>query len=371
MISNIPLIDLKTQYKKIKSKIDASIKEVLDHGQFINGKEVSDLEEKLCEFSSVKNTISCANGTDALAIALMVIGVGSKDAVFVPSFTYVSSAESAKLIGTNPFFIDVDDDFNIELESFKNAIKQSKQMGLNPKCLISVDLFGNPSVSDDLLKLANEHSIKIIFDAAQSFGAEYKNKKAINYGYLSTTSFFPAKPLGCFGDGGAIFSNNKNLARKISSIKNHGTGRHKYEHINIGMNSRLDTIQAAILKEKLKIFPEEIKKRNKIAETYNSELNESYIKPIVSNKKKSVWAQYTLRHKQRNKIIQILQANNINTAIYYPIPLHKQLAFKKCPRVFSGLKNSDKFSKEVFSIPMNPYLKENDQSRIIDILNKI
>tara|TARA_B100001248_G_C27397648_1_gene466854 strand:+ start:4917 stop:6029 length:1113 start_codon:yes stop_codon:yes gene_type:complete len=368
----IPFIDLKSQYELISDNIKIAVDKVLRHGKFINGPEVEEFEEILSEYTSVKNSITCANGTDALSIALLALGVKSDDAVFVPSFTYIASAESIALVGGIPYFVDVGDDYNICSESLEIAIKDATKNNHNPKIVIPVDLFGKPSVSTELDKVINSNNLKVIYDAAQSFGSSHSGMKIGNFGDVTTTSFFPAKPLGCYGDGGAIFTNDNNIADLIRSIKNHGMGSHKYEHINIGMNSRLDTIQAAILKEKILLLDDEIYKRNEIARHYNKSLiNNDFVLPQLSSDNCFAWAQYTLRHKNRNEVIDFLNSKNIPTAIYYPIPLNEQVAYKKCNVVSSGLMNTKKFCKEVFSLPMSPYLDLKAQEYIISNLQML
>lgn len=365
----IPFIDLQTQYSSIKDKIHKSIDNVLSHGVFINGPEVKEFENKLKSFTSAGHAITCANGTDALTIALLALNVENTDAVFVPSFTYIASAESIALVGGVPYFVDVGDDYNICPNSLETAINDAKENNHHPKVVIPVDLFGKPSVSKELDSIIKKYDLKTIFDSAQSFGASHDGIKVGNFGDITTTSFFPAKPLGCYGDGGAIFTNNNDLAKLIRSIKNHGMGNHKYEHINVGMNSRLDTIQAAILNEKIDLLEVEIIKRNEIAEYYNNELRDtSLILPTVSDSNSFAWAQYTLRHKERDKIIDFLNSKDIPAAVYYPIPLNQQLAYRSCNVVSSGLKNTERFCKEVFSIPMSPYLKKEHQEFIIKTL---
>tara|TARA_B100000900_G_scaffold410177_1_gene427489 strand:+ start:3711 stop:4829 length:1119 start_codon:yes stop_codon:yes gene_type:complete len=365
----IPFIDLKSQFNMLSDDIQLSINNVLEHGKFINGPEVSIFEEKLKEFTSANHAITCANGTDAISISLLAIGIKPNDAIFVPSFTYIASVESIALVGGTPYFVDVSNDYNICPKSLKVAIADAKKNNHHPKAVIPVDLFGKPSISDELDQIVNEHTLKVIYDSAQSFGASHKRKKIGNFGDLTTTSFFPAKPLGCYGDGGAIFTNDSEIAKSVFSIKNHGMGKHKYEHVNIGMNSRLDTLQAAILINKINILGDEIIKRNEIANFYNSSLKDShYILPKTSKHKSYAWAQYTLRHKERDEIINFLNSNGIPTGIYYPIPLNQQPAYKDCFVVSSGIANSEKFCKEVFSIPMSPYLKKEQQIYIIENL---
>ena len=362
----IPFIDLKTQYLQIEKSIQKSINRVLEHGKFINGPEVNEFEESLSLFTSAKHSITCGNGTDALTIALLALNAKASDAVFVPSFTYIASAESIALVGATPYFVDVGIDYNICPKSLEVAIDDAKKNGHKPRIVIPVDLFGKPSISRELDNVVKKYDLKTIYDSAQSFGSSYNKKRIGNFGDITTTSFFPAKPLGCYGDGGALFTNDDNLANLIRSIKNHGMGVHKYEHVNIGVNSRLDTIQAAILNQKIKLLEGEIEKRNEIANYYNKALvNTDLILPELSKDNSYAWAQYTVRHKDRDILIKDLNSKGIPTAIYYPIPLNEQKAYNKCNVVSSGIKNTEQFCKEVFSLPMSPYLKKEDQDFVI------
>ena len=369
----VNFIDLAAQQNLIKSNIENAIKGVLDHGQYIMGPEVKKFEEDLQNFSSAKHAITCANGTDALTIALMALNVSEGDAIFVPSFSYVATVESPALLGASPFFVDVEKgSFNIDPESFKIAIIESVKLGLTPKAVIPVDLFGQPANLEKIIEIAHNSNIKVIEDAAQSFGAKLQGKPVGSIADITTTSFFPAKPLGCYGDGGAIFTNDDNLANIISSIRLHGKGSNKYDHIRLGMNSRLDTIQAAILIEKLKIFPNEIIKRNELAAYYNKNLESHDLihTPLIKDDLfTSTWAQYSLKTKKRDEFILSLKSKSIPTAIYYPVALSSQPAYKNYPSVKNGCINSQELSGEVFSIPMHPYLTDKDRDHIIKALN--
>ena len=336
------------------------------------GPEVLFLEEAIKEFTKAKNVISCANGTDALTLPLMAWELTNKDAVFVPSFTYVASAEAPAQIGAVPFLIDVcPKTFNVDVNSLKQGIIDAKKIGLNPSVLIAVDLFGQVADIEELSEVCNDNNIKIICDSAQSFGASQNKIKVGNFGDVTTTSFFPAKPLGCYGDGGAVITNNDELAEVIKSIRLHGKGEFKYDNIRIGLNSRLDTIQAAILLEKLKIFPKEIELRNNIAKLYSEELKDFIQTPFIKQNNISTWAQYTLQSDNRESYINNLKKNNIPTVIYYPKPLHVQEGYKHFPKVSKGLPNSDILSKRVFSIPMHPYIKRDQVDRICNSLKTI
>jgi dTDP-4-amino-4,6-dideoxygalactose transaminase len=335
------------------------------------GPEVKELEADLKKFTGSKFALTCANGTDALTLALMAWNIGPGDAVFVPAFTYVATAEAPAQLGATPFFVDVNEhDFNINIESLKQAIADAKNLNLRPSVIISVDLFGYPSDFDLIKKISLDENIKLLIDGAQSFGGEYKNKRVGSMGDITTTSFFPAKPLGCYGDGGAIFTDDDELADKIDSIRLHGKGNQKYDNIRIGLNSRLDTLQAAILIEKLKIFPEELQLRAKISDTYSSKLeNLNYLKvPKLQDHIKSAWAQYTLIVQNRNEIMAKLQSKDIPSVIYYPKTLDTQEGYKKFPSVSSGLDVSHHLMHSVMSLPMHPYLSEEKIEEITQVI---
>mgnify|MGYP000607392030 CR=1 FL=1 len=365
-------IDLKAQQARIKDKIDARIAAVLDHGAYILGPEVRELETKLSEFCGVKHTITCANGTDALQLALMALGVSSGDAVFCPSFTFAATAEIVPGTGATPVFVDVDPvSFNMDPESLKRAIAHARDIGLTPKVVIPVDLFGLPADYDAITKIAHAEGLKIIGDSAQGFGGVYRGKTTGSLGDLATTSFFPAKPLGCYGDGGALFTDDDDLADLLISLRFHGKGDYKYNNVRIGMNSRLDTIQAAILLEKLAIYPDEIEARNEVARRYHDALHNRFTTPYVPDGYRSIWAQYTIQAddiEHRAFLVDKLKANGIPSMVYYPMPLHLQLAYKDFPTDPKGLAISEQLASRVLSLPMHPYLTSTDQGRIIDAL---
>lgn len=358
-------IDLAAQQARIRDKIDVAIGRVLDHGQYIMGPEVKQFEQDLIDFTGVKHALSCANGTDALTVVMMAWGIGPGDAVFVPSFTYVASAETPAQLGATPFFVDViEDTFNIDPNSFAQAIDDAKQQGLRPAVVIVVDLFGQPADIDALEKIAHACGVKVLVDGAQSFGASSNGRRVGNMGDATTTSFFPAKPLGCYGDGGAIFTNDDALAAIINSICLHGQGIDRYNNVRIGVNSRLDTIQAAILIEKLKIFPDELVLRNKMAETYKVMLAGKARTPILIDNVTSSWAQYTLIVEDRDVIQSRLKENNIPSVVYYPKPLTQQSGYQHFPSVSSGVVVSEGLSSKVLSLPMHPYLSKNIFDRV-------
>jgi dTDP-4-amino-4,6-dideoxygalactose transaminase len=368
----MPFIDLAAQQARIRSRLDSAIGRVLDDGNYIMGAEVKRFEEQLSAFCGAKHSLACANGTDALSLALMALGVKIGDAILVPSFTFAATAEVVPFIGATPIFVDVlPDTFNLDVESLKRGIQEAKKRGLNPKAVIPVDLFGLAADFDAIVPVARENGMAIIDDAAQGFGADYHGRIVGSIGDITTTSFFPAKPLGCYGDGGAIFTNDDGLAALIDSYRIHGKGSHKYDNERIGMNSRLDTLQAAILIEKLAIFADEIEERQKVAARYSDGLNGRYETPHIPRGLKSTWAQYTIKtksEKERAAVQEKAKAAGIPTAIYYPIPLHAQTAFREYPRDPKGLPVSDDLAKRVISLPMHPYLGAQVQEKVIEAI---
>lgn len=369
---NIPFIDLAAQQARLQPSIDHAIKRVLDHGGYIMGPEVKQFEKAAADFCGAKHALGCANGTDALQLALMALGSGAGDAVFVPAFTFAATAEVVPLVGATPVFVDVDErTFNMDSESLKRAIAAAKAQGLRPFGVIAVDLFGLPADYEDLIAVARENGMKVIGDSAQGFGALYKGKRTGSLCDITTTSFFPAKPLGCYGDGGAVFTDDDELAALIDSFRVHGKGADKYSNDRIGLNSRLDTLQAAILLEKLAIYGEEIDARQRVAARYDDGLSAHFRTPHIPNDSTSVWAQYTLTLKdagQRNQIKFAAQAAGVPTMVYYPTPLHKLKAYGGFPRDPNGLRVSENLSTRVLSLPMHPYLEADVQGTIINAL---
>jgi dTDP-4-amino-4,6-dideoxygalactose transaminase len=371
--SPIPFIDLKAQQNSIRDGVEAAIKRVLDHGHYIMGPEVYELENQLAKFCGVKHAISCANGTDALGLGLMAKNIGPGDAIFVPSFTFAATAEVVAWMGATPVFIDsFADTYNMDPKSLEQGIQMAKKSGLKPKGIIPVDLFGQPADYDPIQQIANEHGLFIIADGAQSFGATYKGRTVGNIGDMATTSFFPAKPLGCYGDGGAIFTNDDELAAIIKSMRVHGQGTDNYDNVRIGMNGRLDTIQAAILIEKLKIFPSEILARQQAADAYNQGLKDIVEVPTVINDATSVWAQYTVKlpkHVDRQLLISQLKDLGIPTMVYYVKPLHQQKAYAFYPCAGEGgLPVCESLSQTVLSLPMCGYVAYEQIEYIVDQL---
>ncbi len=362
----IPFIDIAAQRKRLGKSIDDAVAKVLAHCQFIMGPEVRQLESDLSAFCGARHTVSCSNGTDALIMALMATGVGPGDAVFCPSFTFCATAESVVCAGASPVFVDVDEKtFNMDLASLERAIAEAKRAGLKPKAIIPVDLFGQPADLDAIAAIAKREGLFVISDAAQSFGATYKGKRVGTQALVTTTSFFPAKPLGCYGDGGAVFTDDDKVAEALRSIRVHGQGADKYDNVRIGMTGRLDTIQAAVLIEKLKIFQDEIEARNRVAVRYAEGFKDVAIVPEVASGYGSVWAQYTIRVEKRDALAAVLQTRGVPTAIYYPKPLHRQEPYKRYPVAGNGLPVTDKLAAEVISLPMHPYLDEPTQDRVI------
>ena len=351
-------IDLQAQYKHLKKRIDSRIQTVLDHGKYIMGPEVRELEEKLAEYVGVKHAISCANGTDALTLSLMALGIKENDAVFCPTFTFFATAESIAFQKATPVFVDSDENtFNICPEELEAQIKKTIADGiLSPKAIIAVDLFGLPANYPELESLAKKYNLKLIEDAAQGFGGSINDKKAGSFGDIATTSFFPAKPLGCYGDGGAVFTNNDEYADLVKSYRVHGKGTDKYDNIRIGINSRLDTIQAAILLEKLEAFPTELVSRNKAARTYEKELSTSFKTPQVPEGYLSSWAQYTLVTDNRDEVMSDYKEKGIPTMIYYGTCMHQQTAFVDLGYQEGDFPVAELLAKQVFSLPMHPYL---------------
>lgn len=351
-------IDLAAQYQHLKEKIDSRIQKVLDHGQYIMGPEVFELEEKLAEYVGVKHVVSCANGTDALTLCMMVLGIKEGDAVFCPTFTFFASAETISLANATPVFVDSDEQtFNIcPIDLERRILEVIEEGRLTPKAIIAVDLFGLPANYPELQKIADKYNLKLIEDAAQGFGGAINGRKAGSFGELATTSFFPAKPLGCYGDGGAVLTDNDEYAELLRSYRVHGKGNNKYDNVRIGMNSRLDTIQAAILLEKLAEFPQELNNRNKVADNYERELSGKFQTPKVPPGYESAWAQYTLVSKNREKTLAEYREKGIPTAIYYATCLHQQTAFKELEYKVGDFPIAEELAKKVFSLPMHGYM---------------
>ena len=371
----IPFIDLKAQQNLIRNKIEERIKAVLDHGQYILGPEVKELEKKLSIYTGARYVLCCSSGTDALLLALLGLKLKAGEGVIVPAFSFASSAEVMPLLGAIPIFIDVENEtFNLDPSKLADALKTATEMGIKVKGIMSVGLFGQPADMKPINEFAKNNNLWVLDDAAQSFGGKYYGNNVGNLCEVSATSFFPAKPLGCYGDGGAIFTNDPEIYEIASSSHVHGMGKNRYEYDRIGMNARMSTIQAAILLEKLEIFPSELRKRQDVANNYNKHLNDLKLNiklPLIKNKCVSSWAQYTIilpENIDRSKLQEELKSNDIPTAIYYPIPLNEHEPYKNFPISKSGLANTNYLARNVLSLPMHPYLTEDD---IINISKNI
>jgi dTDP-4-amino-4,6-dideoxygalactose transaminase len=365
----VPFIDLGAQRRRLGKSIDEAVSRVLAHCQFINGPEVTQLEAALAAFSGAKHVVTCASGTDALLMVLMAKGIGRGDAVLCPSFTFCATGEAVALTGATPVFVDVDEaTFNIDANSLKRGIATASRLGLKPRAVIPVDLFGQSADHDAIGAIAEAEGLFVLDDAAQAFGASYKGRRLGTLGLVTATSFFPAKPLGCFGDGGAIFTDDAELAATLRSVRVHGQGSDKYDNVRLGLTGRLDTMQAAILIEKLKIFEDEIAARNQVAERYAQGLGNVVSVPRVASGCTSVWAQYTIRlpkGSDRDGFAAALKAQGIPTAIYYPKSMHQQTAYRDFPVAAGGLPASESLSGDVISLPMHAYLDGPTQERIV------
>ncbi len=368
-LQSIPFIDVASQRARLGKSIDEAIARVLGHCQFINGPEVTQFEAQLAAFSGAKHVVACASGTDALLMVLMAKGYGRGDAVLCPSFTFCATGEAVALTGAVPVFVDVDEaTFNMDAASLKRGIATARKLGLKPRAVIPVDLFGQSADHDAVAAIAEAEGLFVLDDAAQGFGASYKGRRLGSFGHATATSFFPAKPLGCFGDGGAIFTDDATLAETLKSIRVHGQGADKYDNVRLGLTGRLDTMQAAILIEKLKIFEDEIAARNRVAERYSRGLSNIVTVPRLAFGCVSVWAQYTIRLPKgvdRDGFAVALKAQGVPTAIYYPKSMHQQTAYRDFPVAEGGLPVSERLSADVISLPMHAYLDEATQDRVI------
>jgi dTDP-4-amino-4,6-dideoxygalactose transaminase len=371
----VPFIDLAAQRRRLGKSVDEAVGRALAHCQFINGPEVTQLEAQLAAFSGARHVVSCSSGTDALLMVLMAKGVGRGDAVLCPSFTFCATGEAVALTGATPVFVDVDAaTFNMDANSLKRGIATAVKLGLKPRAAIAVDLFGQSADHDAIAAVAAAEGLFVLDDAAQGFGASYKGRRLGNFGLATATSFFPAKPLGCFGDGGAIFTDDAELAETLRSIRVHGQGSDKYDNVRLGLTGRLDTIQAAVLIEKLKIFEDEISARDKVAGRYAQGLGNVVTVPRLASGCTSVWAQYTIRLPEgsdRDGFAAGLKAQGIPTAIYYPKSMHQQTAYRGFPVADGGLPVSEKLSGDVISLPMHAYLDEPTQERIISAVRGV
>lgn len=370
-MSNIQFIDIKKQYKVIEDNIKQAIHRVLEHGQFILGPEVQALEEMLKSSTQAVDVISCSSGTDALQLLLMAKHVGQGDAVFVPAFTFAATAEVVALRQATPVFVDIcPETFNIDLRSLERAVEQAKQNGLRPAGIIAVDLFGLPANYPLLAEFAQANKLWLMADAAQSFGGQIDQQKVGTLTDMTAFSFFPSKTLGCYGDGGAVAVQDLEMAKYIRSIRVHGAVKTRFDHHYVGLNSRLDSIQAAVLIEKLKIFEDELKQRHHIAKTYDALLKNHVKTPVIPKGYTSAWALYTVicESAQRDRIEQIFTEKQIPYNVYYKKPLHLQQAYAHFPRAGKNLETAEQLSTQVISLPMHPYLTQADQAYIADLI---
>ncbi len=366
-------IDLKSQYARLEEQVTARFRSILEAGRFIMGQEVAELEAALAAWVGAGHCITCANGTDALYLALRYQGIGPGDAIFTTPFTFAATAEVISLCGATPVFVDVDPrTYNLDPEALQQAlVRVRRQNRLQPRGIIAVDLYGLPADYTRLLPLARRENLFLLQDGAQSFGARLQGRRSPALADIGTTSFFPAKPLGCYGDGGALFTHDDDVAECLRSLRLHGKGSHKYEHKRIGVNSRLVTLQAAVLLEKLRIFPEEITLRQQVADRYTAALSPLLQVPVVPAGSTSVWAQYSVCHPERDRLITQLKEARIPTMIYYPQPLHLQPCFAFLGYAEGELPVSERLTRHIFSLPMGPYLKAEDQERIIRTLEAL
>jgi len=368
--------DLKTQYQVLKPQIDKAIQTVLNEGQFIMGRQVQELEKTLADYVGVKHCITCANGTDALYMVLMAWDIKAGDAVFVPDLTFFATGEVVSLIGATPVFVDVDPDtFNIDPVKLEAAVMEVLKEGrYQPKAIIPVDLFGLPANYPEIEKIAEKYKLLILEDGAQGFGGQIGNRRACSFGHAATTSFFPAKPLGCYGDGGAVFTDDDELDEKIRSIRVHGKGSSRYDNICIGLNSRLDTLQAAILQVKFQAFVEyELDNVNKVARFYIEKLKDKVKTPFIPDGHYSSWAQYTIQLKnkeQRDVLQERLLEQGIPTMIYYPKPMHRQQAFSNIICLKSDTSTTESLCEKILSLPIHPYLEEDEKEKICRIITR-
>jgi UDP-2-acetamido-2-deoxy-ribo-hexuluronate aminotransferase len=375
MTKPLPFIDLEAQQRKIQDRITENVRRVLAHGQYILGPEVAELEKRLAACVGVRHAVTCSSGTDALLMILLAKGVGPGDAIFTTPFTFIATAEVVRLLGATPVFVDIDPaTYNVDPEALQEALVNfaghARTAGLTPRGVIAVDLFGQPADYDRISALARDHGLFVLEDAAQSFGATYHGRQAGALAEAAATSFFPAKPLGGYGDGGAVLTDDHDLAAILMSIRNHGQGADRYDHVRLGINGRLDTLQAAILLAKLDIFDEEVAARQEIARRYHQGLKEVVAVPEVAPGCTSVWAQYSVESEARDLIRVKLQQAGVPTAVYYPKPLHLQEVFRDLGYGPGDFPVSEAAAARIFSLPMHPYLTTNDQERLIEVIRQ-
>ncbi len=371
-MSGVPFVDLKAQYARLKPQIADAIQEVLDDGRYVLGPAVTRLESELADYCGVAHVVACSSGTDAIFMPLLAYRIGAGDAVFVPSFTFTATAEAILLAGASPVFVDIEpDSFNLDLADLERKIAATRADGtLKPKAILAVDLFGLPADWDELGALADRETLHLISDAAQSFGGVYEGKRVGSLAPVSSTSFFPAKPLGCYGDGGAIMIDDDELAEHLRSIRVHGTGADRYEVVRIGINGRLDSIQAAILSVKLSVFADELEARRRVADAYDDALEGAVTTPKRIAGRQSAWAQYTIKTDKRGAVQETLAEAGIPTMIYYPKPMHLQAPYRPYGGGEGSLPVSETICDEVMSLPMHPYLSDDDVGQIAELVRK-
>jgi UDP-2-acetamido-2-deoxy-ribo-hexuluronate aminotransferase len=369
---SIPFVDLAAQYSRLRPLIEANIQKVLDHGQYIMGPEVAELEARLAEVVGARHVVAMSSGTDALLACLMAHGVGRGHAVFVPSFTFPATAEVPTLLGATPVFVDVGvGHFNIDADSLRRELRRVKREGrLEVRAVIAVDLFGLPANHPVLEEIAQQEGLLVVDDAAQAVGGAIDGRPIGTLAPLTTTSFYPAKPFGGYGDGGAVFTDDDEAARGLRSIRQHGQGNDRYEIVRLGLNGRLDSLQAAVLLAKLTIFAEEIEKREALARYYDGRLSQIVETPVRPEGYISAWAQYTIQVNNRDRVREVLSGEGIPTAVHYPRPMHLQPAYARYGRGEGSLPVSERLSRRVLSLPMHPYLKEQDAERICDAIHR-
>jgi dTDP-4-amino-4,6-dideoxygalactose transaminase len=365
-VTPMPFIDLAAQRARLSGRIEEAIARVLEHGRFIMGPEVTELEARLAALCGVAEVVSCASGTDALLMSLLALRIGPGDAVLVPSFTFAATAEVVALLGATPVFVDSRrDTCNLDPASLPGALHAARHSGNTPRALIAVDVFGQPAAYDEIEEFCAEYGLALIADAAQSFGATWQDRRVGAIGDVACTSFFPSKPLGCYGDGGAIFTEDPELASVLRSLRVHGQGEDKYDNVRVGINGRLDTVQAAVLLQKLEIFADELTARERVAARYSDALGGVVGLPTVRPEATSVWAQYTVSLDDRDAVAARLRDVGIPTAVHYPKPLHRQPAYAEYPTTSDGLPAAEELSRRVLSLPMHPYLDEAAQDRVV------
>ncbi|MDH3413924.1 MAG: DegT/DnrJ/EryC1/StrS family aminotransferase [Gammaproteobacteria bacterium] len=364
---NIPFVDLKAQFEALEDEIRAGIDRVLAHGKFIMGPEIAELERALAEFAGVEHAVTCSSGTDALLMPLMAWDIGSGDAVFTTAFSFVATAEVISLVGATPIFVDIDPrTFNIDAEKLSRAVTQVEREGkLRPRCIIPVDLFGLPAAHEEIAQVARSNGLKVLDDAAQAFGAEYNGRRMGSFGDACATSFFPAKPLGCYGDGGAVLTNSAELAQVLRSIRVHGQGSHKYHNVRLGLNARMDTLQAAILLPKLRVFEAELERRQVVAQAYDEALKDLATTPLIPAGCRSAWAQYSILVDDRDALAERLREAGIPSAIYYQAPLYQMPVYRSLDYGKGACPEAEAVCERILSLPMHPYLTAEAQQRIV------